>query len=693
MAAAVAAKGIGSLPPTPTSGVGALRSPAGVAGGTAGNAAAAGPSAHLAKKIQNATALRIDSQASQDALRCLSGFFDDNTVHTRRNLRSTIEGQNLLLHQEFVKSFSAVEAQVEALDRLVQSLDSASSRAAAELRRGRSETQGILEKAGALRNEAKVIEQKQEVLNKFLGKFRLSEKDAQMMKSGDRPIDEDFFQAFGKLEEVRANARQMLNACGQQTSGVDILHETSEMMEASYERLFVWVQQQCRGPQASSLAKQSPSEFGETSSGAVLKKALSLLSERPVYFNHCIRDLSRVRRQALVQRFFDALSSRGDGVTGTRPLEIQAGDPERYIGDMLAWIHQNTATEKDAVSVLMGRDPKNPKAATGGGASAPEVESSDLGLTLVSFEDIMDLVLEGLVAPFSNRVKQALESQISIVVVYKVAQVFSLFAKTLEELLGRRDACLVVMCRELNEKTHQSFLEMWEASAQKLRQGVVGIYVSDLGAPPFVTEAVNTLTEVLNIYESALVPEEDREADFLPILCAGFDPLLNHCKQVAAVMDAADGQVFLLNCVSAMQAPVRQHKFTAVRVEMYTAIIADLIQHLVDGQASAVLAKLGLAERLRALRERAPGTPISAVPELHPVSLEATLRSFYNSLFTLGGALALPILERVSNRTLRSEARSGVAKLISAAYEELYDGIKELGVATHTPEQVRTLLE
>jgi len=88
-----------------------------------------------------------------------------------------------------------------------------------------------------------------------------------------------------------------------------------------------------------------------------------------------------------------------------------------------------------------------------------------------------------------------------------------------------------------------------------------------------------------------------------------------------------------------------------------------------------------------------PGTQLSAVPGLHPASLSTTLRSFYNSLFTFGGALALPLLERITSRTLRSEARANVSRLIALAYEELYEGIKELGVATHTPEQVRTLLE
>lgn len=667
---------------------------AGAAGSTlAGSAAASAAgasSSHLTKKIQKALTLRIDNHASRDALKCLSGFFDENTVHTRRNLRSTIESQNLLLHQEFVSSFGVLERQIESLDKLVGTLDSACERATTQLRTSKSETQAILEKASALRHESRVIENKQEVLRRFLERFRLSEADTQLVRNGDQPLDAAFFDAFERLEQVRANARLMLSTCGQQTSGVDILHETSEILEASYERMFVWVQQQCRGPRSAAVTKNTATEL-DTPAGTVLKRVLTLLAERPVYFNHCIRDISRVRRQTLVQRFFEALN-QGDP-SGSRPIELQACDPVRYIGDMLAWVHENSASEREAISALMGRAGSEQSSNGAVSSVAPAGSPPDLGTALVSFSDILDFTVEGLVTPFSNRVKQVLEVQASIVVVYKVAQVFSFFAKTLEDVLGTKESCLVNVCRDLHARTYQAFLDMWEAQAQKLRQGVVGVYVSELAAPPFVIEAVNTLSEVLSIYDMALVPAEERESDFLPILSAAFDPLLNHCKQVAAMMDAADGQVFLINCVAAMQAPLRKHDFTAQRVNMYAALLDDQVQLLVDGQAAAVLAKLGLAERIKALREKPPGVPLSAVPELHPVSLAATLRSFYNSLFTLGGALALPLLERIANRNLRSEARCGVARGIAAAYDELYAGVEQLGVATHTPEQVRTLLE
>lgn len=314
-------------------------------------------------------------------------------------------------------------------------------------------------------------------------------------------------------------------------------------------------------------------------------------------------------------------------------------------------------------------------------------------MALISIEEVLDLCLEGVASTLANRSKQALQANVAIVTVYKVAQVFSFFAKTLEDALQRREALLVKTCHDLHARTYQSFLDAWETQAQKLRQGVVGVYVSALSVPAFVSEAVHTMNEVLSIYELAPVPAGEREADFLPILSAAFDPLLNHCQQVASMMDKADGQVFLLNCIAAMQGPLKKHEFTAQRRDMYTALLEDQVKLLTERQTKAFLDKVGLAERLKALREKIPDAPLATVAELHPVSLAATLRSFYNSLFTLGSALSLPLLDRIEDTSLRDKTRVGVSQLIASSYEELYAGIEELGVATHTPAQVRTLLE
>eukprot|EP00983_Pelagomonas_calceolata_P118427 1160507-Pelagomonas_calceolata.AAC.6 len=56
-----------------------------------------------------------------------------------------------------------------------------------------------------------------------------------------------------------------------------------------------------------------------------------------------------------MQRFITALT-RGGPNGMPRPIEIHAHDPKRYINDMLAWVHQSLASEREFVVALFGGD-------------------------------------------------------------------------------------------------------------------------------------------------------------------------------------------------------------------------------------------------------------------------------------------------------------------------------------------------
>jgi hypothetical protein len=60
-----------------------------------------------------------------------------------------------------------------------------------------------------------------------------------------------------------------------------------------------------------------------------------------------------MRRKAVVQDFMEALT-QGDNVLSARAIDIQAHDPLRYLGDILAWTHQAVAGEKEILSLIFG---------------------------------------------------------------------------------------------------------------------------------------------------------------------------------------------------------------------------------------------------------------------------------------------------------------------------------------------------
>lgn len=80
-------------------------------------------------------------------------------------------------------------------------------------------------------------------------------------------------------------------------------------------------------------------------------------------------EYASARRGAVVRGFIDALT-RGKPIKpnsqtndmfsdlnkisgGPRPIELHAHDPQRYVGDMLAWLHQTTASEKECILQLL----------------------------------------------------------------------------------------------------------------------------------------------------------------------------------------------------------------------------------------------------------------------------------------------------------------------------------------------------
>ena len=71
------------------------------------------------------------------------------------------------------------------------------------------------------------------------------------------------------------------------------------------------------------------------------------------WYSDALTFLSEARQSTLLALFLDALT-RGGPSGLPRPIELHAHDPIRYVGDMLAWVHQAIAAECEFLESLFG---------------------------------------------------------------------------------------------------------------------------------------------------------------------------------------------------------------------------------------------------------------------------------------------------------------------------------------------------
>lgn len=75
------------------------------------------------RKLQKILDLKLESDKDLiESLKYLSTFFNENSVRTRRSLRSTIEKRSLVLNDQFEECFRVVKQQLDQLNDTVTSM-------------------------------------------------------------------------------------------------------------------------------------------------------------------------------------------------------------------------------------------------------------------------------------------------------------------------------------------------------------------------------------------------------------------------------------------------------------------------------------------------------------------------------------------------------------------------------------------
>ncbi|XP_058191488.1 conserved oligomeric Golgi complex subunit 6 [Rhododendron vialii] len=678
----------------------------------------------LSRKLKKVLETRTDTPDLLASLNTLSSFYTDNNPHARRNLRSTIEKRSLSINHEFLLASNAAQQALDRVEEEVNALADCCDKIAKALNSCNATTGDIISTTERLKQELEITTQRQEIVSCFLRDYQLSNEEINALREED--LNENFFKALSHVQEIHANCKVLLRT-HHQRAGLELMDMMAVYQEGAYERLCRWVQAECR-------------RLGDTDNPEVnelLKMAVRCLKERPVLFKYCAEEVANMRHNALFRRFISALTRGGPGGL-PRPIEVHAHDPLRYVGDMLGWLHQALASERELVLVLL-----DPDAVVDTGPTARRFSKTletESGKTETDLMFVLDRIFEGVCRPFKVRVEQVLQSQPSIMISYKLTYTLEFYSYTISDLLGRETALCNTLWA-LKDAAQKTFFDILKTRGEKLLRYPPLVSV-DLSPPPAVREGVSVLLEIIQNHDSMMVPASGKKPVFDPVIAALLDPIIQMCEQAAeahkskgaiqlsrrsrtssdpgqltkssvdAILSnngsAATSQtnetpskIFLINCLCAIQQPLLRHEVASEYVKKLGTMIDNQMNGLVDKEVDAILRRCDLLNKMPRFLNSLNGQekiPLAEREETSPSALSECLKAFFGLI--LGSESSLPEFEQIQVPQLRSETCTQVAKSLAEAYELIYKAIMDpenqypdpKSLARHPPDQIRTIL-
>ncbi|KAF1985885.1 oligomeric complex COG6 [Aulographum hederae CBS 113979] len=550
----------------------------------------------------NALTSRISSVLSasyadldiRDALQTIDERGIKNTQETRRQLRLEIQKEVIQCNGQIVRDFGQVAQQLKRIGAAVANLNQCCADMRAHISSSNQETGPVLEEAVSLIGQKEQTETKQRLLDAFTSHFMISENDTTVLTSTAEPVNDEFFRVLQSVKKIHKDS-QILLGTENQRLGLEILEQSSKNLNAAYQKLYRWVQREFK-----TLDLENPQI------STSIRRSLRVLAERPALFQSCLDFFAEAREDTLSDAFYAALTGSSadiESAPDAKPIELHAHEPLRYVGDMLAWVHSATVSEREALEVLFISD--GDEIAKGIQAGLDSEPWSRGGNELAVFDgrkalnELVGRDITGAARALRQRTEQVIQSHDDATLAYRIANLIGFYKVTFSKLLSEDGAIFDVL-----SGLEESALDQFRVNMQDhvvAIQADLAIAPTDLSPPDFLDEGLTMLRTLIKSYDSSITAMESRDAAFLPVLAEALDPFLQGCETMANRIEEPGSDVFLLNCIFAAKATLSPFSFTATRVSELEEEVDDHAARLIEYQHRFLLHTSGLYPLIMAL--------------------------------------------------------------------------------------------
>lgn len=524
------------------------------------------------------------------------------------------------------------------------------------------ETQPVLEEATSLMNQRKQVETKQQLLHAFNSHFLVSDEEATVLTSTAEPVNEEFFQVLTRVKKIHHDC-QVLLGTEDQRLGLEVLEQSSKQLNAAFQKLYRWIQREFK-----TLDLENPQI------SASVRRSLRVLAERPTLFQSCLDSFGEARESILSDAFHAALTGSGsEEHIVTKPIEFYAHDPLRYTGDMLAWAHSTTVSEREALENLFISDGDEIKRSIQEGLeSEPWLrdEGAEMFDGRKALNQLVSRDLTSVARLLRQRTEQVVQSHDDATLAYRIANLISFYRGTFAKLLGSDSEVLDVF-----DTLEASAMRQFRAN---MRDHVAAVQSDlarappDLSPPEFLEEALQTLKVLAKSYETSATGTGDQDHSFQAVLSEALDPFLSGCVNLQKGMEQPDSAIFAINCLSAARHVLSAYTFAHERAEEMDETITEQVAQLVDYQHQYLLHESGLVTLLEAL---SPVTDteesLETVPELDAFKPDALIATSQQLDDFLPSALidAAENLKKLNNRKMILDATEEAAAAFCEDFE------------------------
>ncbi|GAC94333.1 potential intra-Golgi transport complex subunit [Pseudozyma hubeiensis SY62] len=671
-----------------------------------------------------------------------------DTARARRDLDKDIRQRMLSATDNIIAVLQTVDNGLVRLSDDVAAMHASCDAVQDKLRAAEESSRYLVEHAEGLERQRAAALTQVQVAKLFLSRFTLSEAERASIYSREVRVGNDLFQAMDKLERIRSECQILLqgseslasshpasssssavaNAGGGTRAGMDIMSSTSQDLDQAYQKLYKWCSFEFRQPVKEGL-EVSPS----------LRQATRRLKHaRQDLLRSALATLVQTRSSILANAFMSALTmGAGPPTYLPGPIELHAHDPIRYVGDMLAWIHQTVASEREFLTALFdekegegGRRIGQRRRGLEGSLdlTGSDPDSLRLGPGEALVREVLNSNLDGCCRPLRLRIQQTLRSQEGSVTSYRLAHLVQFYRSTMEKTIGSR-ASLSRTLGELSDLAVSAFADTVERQSRGIER-YDGTPEPDLSLPPPLVATVGTLKELIGEFSRSLTEDSafstSKELTTAPpseesitaclsnfdfVLIKLVNPLLDMVHRMVALHISKrprsrteatakwESLLFTCNCLEALSSTLDAHSFAQWKLAQIRATLEATLAEVTQLHSQQVVDRAGLSAVLAAMEKGADGAgELSKVAGAKQSEIAQALAKL--DQLTQDDLLSPKGLERLASSTARQTVHSTALQQLTQSYARLVDSIQSPAngyentdqLIKRTPEEVTILL-